>query len=618
MSLADFFLQTTSPTFSNQSVGGRVHTSVLDGRVPQDTTSMALSRLSNQLSRNAAREDVMVGRNTPIGLDAVVQDWVRQEFIYRRSILQEMFLMAEYTVEIRAPMLALQRSVFQRGLGQWIPRFKSKCVNPECGKEYPIEVDECEDCYLIVNEEVTEFNEWGVPQRVINKVPVVDDETGEASRTPTRKPDERQKERLEDYMDDVSTFHQSLLDVLKEGFKDLLVADDMFILLNKEYTVDAEGMVCAQRIFEITRLHPSLVEFDIDRKDGLPERSHWVCPIHRDIQNATAPGTCDIPVGGGKACMAVLLPAMFRYYVRGHYRYFTRDEILHKSYFSPSRTYGISPVYTVFEKALTLRGIDRWYYRYFYERRIPPGLIITYTDDPDSLRGEIERVQLEMLDDPNVMPWIAASARTQRGRTDNVKLGYTFEEMDSISIRNEIRERIGNLWGVTPMEQGDARQAGGLARESAQTSMFDKTVESYQQVIDNGILDKIIYELGITDFKKVLAPPNEKSEQEIIELNKLDLDFATGAMQIGYKPKFIMDESGRAKFEYEEMPQPAMGGFGGGGAGFGGGGGMPGMMGGEQQLPPPPPAPLDDEGPTEENPPSMGGSSGQQPFPPPQ
>mgnify|MGYP007032451657 CR=1 FL=1 len=32
------------------------------------------------------------GRMSPLGLDAIIQDWVRQQFIYRRSILQDLYV----------------------------------------------------------------------------------------------------------------------------------------------------------------------------------------------------------------------------------------------------------------------------------------------------------------------------------------------------------------------------------------------------------------------------------------------------------------------------------------------------------------------------------------------
>ena len=36
------------------------------------------------------------GRMSPLGLDAIIQDWVRQQFIYRRSILQDLYVLAYY------------------------------------------------------------------------------------------------------------------------------------------------------------------------------------------------------------------------------------------------------------------------------------------------------------------------------------------------------------------------------------------------------------------------------------------------------------------------------------------------------------------------------------------
>ena len=151
---------------------------------------------------------------------------------------------------------------------------------------------------------------------------------------------------------------------------------------------------------------------------------------------------------------------MYRYYWRGRYRYYLASEICHASYFNNSKTYGYSPVLTVFEKVLALVGADRTLYRYWYERRIPPGLIITYTDDPESLETEIERVKTQLLNDPNTFPWVAASARNNRGKTDFVKLAYTFQELDYLPVRQEIRDRVAMLWGVTPLLLGILRVWG--------------------------------------------------------------------------------------------------------------------------------------------------------------
>ena len=110
----------------------------------------------------------------------------------------------------------------------------------------------------------------------------------------------------------------------------------------------------------------------------------------------------------------------------------------------------------------------------------------------EKILSEIERIKLQMLQDTNTFTWVAASANTSRGKPDHIKLGYTFEELDILSVRQEIRERIAMLWGVTPMYQGDSTSVGGLTRETAQTSMFENLIEAYQNVINRGAMPVIV------------------------------------------------------------------------------------------------------------------------------
>lgn len=547
-------------------------------------------------SSNQGGDNSTYGRMSPLGLDAVIQDWVRQQFIYRRSILQDLFIMAFQVTEIRSAILSIKREVFRKGFSEWQQKFARKCV--ECGKEYDDEdAKSCteEGCYKyeVTTEERYDPESGNRVQMRVRKY--IHDEEGKRLKSDTVVPDPAQQTSFSKFVGDANTFHQSLLQVLNEFMTDVLIADDGFLLLNKEYIIDNEtGEISQSRVFEITRLHPALVEYDIDRKDGLPERSHWLCPIHRNQQIMTGPGFCNVfnEESGGE-CGGKLAPALFRYYWRGRYRYYLRDEILHQSYFDPSKTYGYSPVLTVFEKVLTLLGIDRWYYRYFYERRIPPGIIITYTDDPESLESEIERIRMKMLDDPNTFPWVAASARTSRGKTDHIKLGFTFEEMDSVSIRQEIRERVAMLWGVTPMHQGDTSSVGGLTRETAQTSMFENLIESYQGVINDGAIPFILKALGVTDWTISVTPPKEKTAQETLELEKMTIENATAMSSIGYKPVKIPGKT--IRFTFEEMPGGMMPGGPGGGAGGMGAPGQDALTQGEAGLPPPPPAENEDD-----------------------
>ncbi|MAH44975.1 hypothetical protein CMI37_04050 [Candidatus Pacearchaeota archaeon] len=555
------------------------------------------------------------GRMSPLGLDAIIQDWVRQQFIYRRSILQDLYVLSYQVTEIRSVVLAIQREVFRRGFSSWEQKFVVKCPNCDKKSDDPDDTH-CDECYAF--ESVTEnVYDAKLERMVLKEVKRWKrDEEGKRIQVEMTIPDHSQQNAFDVLAKDVNSFHQNLIDVLQEFMMDVLIADDGFLLLNKEYEIDREtGEVAQQRIFEITRLHPALTEYDIDRKDGLPERSHWLCPIHREQQTHTSPGRCDVINQDGYICDGKLLPAMFRYYWRGRYRYYTAGEILHTSYFNPSKTYGYSPVLTVFEKILALVGADRTLYRYWYERRIPPGLLITYTDDPESLETEIERIKMQMLNDPNTFPWVAASARSNRGKTDFVKLAYTFQELDYLPVRQEIRERVAMLWGVTPLFTGDTRGVGGGlsgGKETAETSMHENLVESYQSVVNKNILPRLLDELGITDWNITLTPPREKNEADDLMIEKQRIDNALAMMQLGYEA--VKTKGSELRFTYKKLPQVpgAQPGMPGGPPTMPGGmpgaempamagveGGPPGMEGG---LPPPPMSEGGMSLPTEEEP----------------
>ena len=550
-----------------------------------------LDALVNKQSASGGPDESISSRMSPVGLDAIIQDWVRQQFIYRRSILQDLYIMAFQVTEIRSALLSIKREVFRKGFGEWTQKFVREC--PECRKRFDESGEGCDECFDY--EFVTEYryNETGeyVPIQVKRWRR---DEYGQKIPTQTRLPDLHQQERFETFYEDANTFHQPLLNVLQEFFDDVMIADDGFLLINKEYELDRNsGQIYIKDVFEITRLHPALVEFDIDRKDGLPERSHYICLLHRNEQINMGPGQCAAVADDNMICGADLHPAMYRYYWRGRYRYYTKDEIFHTSFFSPSKTYGYSPVLTIFEKILTLTGLDRTYYRYFYERRIPPGVIISYTDDPESMESEIERIKLQMLQDPNTFPWVAASAKTSRGKTDHIKLGYTFEELDILSVRQEIRERIAMLWGVTPMYQGDSTSVGGLTRETAQTSMFENLIEAYQNVINRGAIPFILKNLGINDWEVGLVPPMERTEEEGLRLEKQRIENAQSMINLGYQATKTKGTDIRFTYEKSPMPMGQPGMAGGPPPAIGGGvGAAPGMPTGEM---PPPPHPTEGE-----------------------
>ena len=343
------------------------------------------------------------------------------------------------------------------------------------------------------------------------------------------KPDNEQKERLEKWLRDCNVFDQSLEEVMRQFHHDVNALDDGFIYIAKEYTDNGDGSVTSRPI-EVRRLNPALVEFDLDSA-GLPKNAHFLCPIHREIvQEESTKCTKE-------DCNVNLHPAMYKYYHRSQHIYLTDNEVIHLSKFSPSETYGWSPILTIFEKALTLVGMDKNLYRYFFERKMPASMLMVTTDDPESLRREREHIAAQTRLDPNYIPMVAVSARNQRGRVDLVRLFHTLQDMDYLPVRDEIRERVSAMWGVTPAWQGAPEAFGGLSQQTQQLVVMSRVVESDQRLFHEKVFPQLLEAFGITDYQKQLPQPEEKAENTRLAFAQQKIQIVNQFAQLGFDIK---------------------------------------------------------------------------------
>ena len=341
-------------------------------------------------------------------------------------------------------------------------------------------------------------------------------------------PDHAQRERFEIFMDDCNPFDQSLEEVLRQFHYDVNTIDDGFLYFAKEYKDMGNGQTNS-RITEIRRLNPALVEFDLDNA-GLPKNAHFLCPIHRDVLET--PGVCE-----KDDCDQTALPAMYKYYHRNRHMYLFDNEVIHITKFSPSETYGWSPLLTVFEKALTLVGMDKNIYRYFFERKMPASMVMVTTDDPESLRREREHIAAQTRLDPNYIPMVAVSAKNQRGRVDMVRLFHTLQEMDYLPVREEIRERVAAMWGVTPAWQGAPEAFGGMSTQTQQLVVMSRVVEGDQRIFHEKVFPQMLKMFGITDWKLVLPQPEEKAENTRLSFAQQKAQIINQFASLGFEIK---------------------------------------------------------------------------------
>ena len=415
------------------------------------------------------------GSAPSIGLDHIVNTWVRHQMAYRQQLVQDLQTISYSVAEIRTALGHITGEVFRRGM-----------------EIHPIK----------------------------------------------EKADRDQLKYFNEFLTDANIFDQSLEAVFRQFHNDINTVDDGFLYLMKEYYDD--GGSIKSKVKEIRRLNPALVEFDLDQA-GLPKNAHFVCPLDRsDVE--------EVPGKSKKGYDRV--PAMYKYYHRNQHIYLRDTEIIHVSKFSPSETYGWSPILTVFEKCLTLIGMDKNLYRYFFERKMPASMLMVTTDDAESLRKEREHIAAQTRLDPNYIPMVAVSSRNQRGRVDLVRLFHTLQEMDYLPVKEEIRERVGAVWGVTPAWQGAPEAFGGLSTQTQQLVVMSRVVESDQRLFHEKVFPKLLKAFGITDFELILPTPEEKAEATRISFAQQRVGIASQLAQMGFEIKLKEDNIGLEDAEF--------------------------------------------------------------------
>jgi len=403
------------------------------------------------------------GEGPTIGLDHVVNTWVRHQMAYRQQLVMDLQMLAMSVEEIRAPLHHITAEVFRKGV-EWVP--------------------------LVEN------------------------------------PDVSQKDRFNEFMDDCNIFDQSLEEVLKQFHFDVNCIDDAFLYVVKEYK-NIDNKTVRSKVKEIRRLNPALIEFDLDAA-GLPKNSHFMCPIHRE-KILEEPRQCE-----DEKCKLDTIPVMYKYYHRNQHLFLFDAEVIHISKFSPSETYGWSPILTVFEKALTLIGMDKNLYRYFFERKMPASMMMVFTDDPESLRRERQHIAAQTRLDPNYIPMVAVSSRQNRGRVDMVRLYHTLQEMDYLPVRAEIRERIAAIWGVTPAWQGAPEAFGGLSTQTQQLVVMSRVVEGDQRLFHEKVFPQLLEAFGVTDWALRLPNPEEKAEATKISFSQQRAQVVNQYIALGF------------------------------------------------------------------------------------
>lgn len=447
-----------------------------------------------------------------------------------------------YSDVLRTIHMQLKKEIFRQGY-VIEEKFAIKC--DQCNKEFKHPVEECDDCKA-----------KGLPA---NKL---------------RDPEVDQKKRLTKLVKRCNDNDQDILDVSGELNDDLESVDDSYMQIIKDYYFNEEGEIVSAVPVEVLRVHPMRIRIVAD-KTGRPGRDAegkpvLVCVDHRDKYYQDLE---DCPL-----CHKPLFPAYFRtegYEDSSQYTYYIKGEILHKSKYKPSLTYGFPPILSVWMKVTTLMAMDRYMNTYYTKQRPPRGFFIVNTPNMESF----EKAWNWMLDrfkkNPHdITPLAIENPGGKGGKVaEFIDLMRPLDEMQFIETRNEFRRQIGAVYGVMPLFQADLSTSGGLNNEGLQVTVTNRAIQDGQGIYNDGFYPWLLEQLGITDYTLVLEPSEEKDEAAEQQLRQMKINNAMLMQSMGYEVTFNEDQ----EFEFEPTETPVqppsqMGNMGDLGSGLGGSG----------------------------------------------
>ena len=422
-----------------------------------------------------------------------------------------LYHIAQQSVIVRTCTVQLKNEVFRRGY-TWEEKFSLKCK--ACDKNHESPVEECLEC---------------------GSMDLI-------------KPDKTQLEYAKKLLGNyVNKSEQMFIDILKEMEDDLNIMDDAYCILVKEYYLDGNGDVKMHRIKEMYRGDPVTMHIFSD-EFGEKGNSGFTCINHRDVINGN-------PVANCESCNSPLYPVHYVNRTNGQEQYFLKGEVLHFSKYSPSRLYGLSPILTLWNNVTTLIAMENYVNSSYAKQRMPRGILAVQTRNIESMKSFWRGVKEKMEQDPHFIPVMGIESENGKGGVEWVQFMDSLKEMDYISVKDDLRDRISAFYGVSKIFQNDASASGGLNNEGMQILVTNRAVEMAQTIWNHYVLPFIIEQFGIVDWVLKLPPSEEEDEIAKLRKREIEVNIAASIKNLGFD--ISMDDKGRFKYKKERPEEKA-------------------------------------------------------------
>lgn len=370
---------------------------------------------------------------------------------------------------------------------------------------------------------------------------------------------------------------QRLVDVSKQSQYDINVVDSSYTLVSRDYAIrrlpspdpetGATAEVASSTLVEMLRINPSTVSViaDDDGKIGWTRdrRPAWICPNYDHRQSLLEAPFCD--KCGCKAFTAFIESSVvpFGPPVSNVKRmYYSREEVVWRPYmFRPDLLYGMAPAVAIWKKILSLYSQDEYLWKYFDKNRPPKSVLVMGSRNQESVKAFWQRNKTGAAVDPYMPRPILLNTENIKQAIEFIDLTPNFRELELSSVRNEMRNSIGVLYGVQPIfigespgggsAQGSGSKGGGAA--ALGFTVTNRRIKAYQKNHNETFLLPITRDvLGVDDWRIELI---ESEEVDILREHQTKGVEIANAVQM-YGMGFDVRTDGNGNIEVSQFPNP--------------------------------------------------------------
>ena len=364
-----------------------------------------------------------------------------------------------------------------------------------------------------------------------------------------------QDTKINALLDRANHNEQTLKEVLMEFEDDLQIYDNGYLLAVKKYFINEDQDIIGGEIDEIIRVDPLITEKVLDRKArlGYHTDGRQMYFSLRDRTKIIYEPRDEDGLQCLRACFKVKTGD-----AAGDISYYDPTEMIHVSKYNPSKTYGFSQLYSLYNKTMTLLNQDTYIRNYYSGDKVPKGLLIANTSNAVSFTAMWNQFLSKVRKNPHTInPIVNQTSDPSKNTLQFLSFMNNLQEMQYTEGRNEMRQQIGSLFNVSPIFQNDVSAGGGLNNEGLQITVTNRGVEIGQSIYNDKILPWIfIRNMGITDYTIKLKPSDEIDEVAEKDIRLKELQIAKATAELGIKVTMAKDGSFTYNAGEVELAEP--------------------------------------------------------------